>query len=29
MSSYAKQLDAISLAEAKLKAKNFRTLEKA
>jgi hypothetical protein len=29
MSSYAKQLDAISLAEAKLKAKKFRTLEKA
>lgn len=29
MNSYAKQLDAISLAEAKLKAKKFRTLEKA
>lgn len=29
MSSYAKQLDAISLAEVKLKAKKFRTLEKA
>lgn len=29
MSLYAKQLDAISLAEAKLKAKKFRTLEKA
>lgn len=29
MSSYAKQLDAIALAEAKLKAKKFRTLEKA
>lgn len=29
MSDYAKQLDAISLAEAKLKAKRFRTLEKA
>lgn len=29
MSSYAKQLDAISLEEAKLKAKKFRTLEKA
>lgn len=27
--SYAKQLDAIALAEAKLKAKRFRTLEKA
>lgn len=27
--SYAKQLDAIALAEAKLKAKKFRTLEKA
>src|SRR5574344_2792052 len=29
MSDYAKQLDAIALAEAKLKAKRFRTLEKA
>ena len=29
MSSYAKQLDAIALAEAKLKAKKFRTIEKA
>lgn len=29
MLSYAKQLDAITLAEAKLKAKRFRTLEKA
>ena len=29
MSSYAKQLDAIALAETKLKAKKFRTLEKA
>lgn len=29
MSDYAKQLDAITLAEAKLKAKRFRTLEKA
>lgn len=29
MSSYSKQLDAIALAEAKLKAKKFRTLEKA
>lgn len=29
MISYAKQLDAISLAEAKLRAKKFRTLEKA
>lgn len=29
MSSYAKQLDAIALAEAKLRAKKFRTLEKA
>lgn len=29
MSDYAKQLDAIELAEAKLKAKRFRTLEKA
>ena len=29
MSNYAKQLDAIALAEAKLKAKRFRTLEKA
>ena len=29
MSDYAKQLDAINLAEAKLQAKRFRTLEKA
>ncbi len=29
MSDYAKQLDAIALAETKLKAKRFRTLEKA
>ena len=29
MSDYAKQLDAITLAEAKLQAKRFRTLEKA
>lgn len=29
MLSYAKQLDALTLAEAKLKAKRFRTLEKA
>ena len=29
MSGFAKQLEAIDLAEAKLKAKRFRTLEKA